>query len=221
VTTFTRHLPSIEATAALARAVALLLRPGDVAAISGPLGAGKTTFIRALAVALGAPAAQVSSPTFVMVNRYALAGNGPLGQLTHVDAYRLTSTDDLDVLGWDRFFDPATRAAAAGTAAVIEWPERIAAALPPRERLLNIELAPDGTDSRSAAVTIPDSWASRPEFAMLAEREPTKCRVTGRWVAPTDASYPFADSRARMADLHGWLSGKHSTSRPAEAGDEP
>jgi tRNA threonylcarbamoyl adenosine modification protein YjeE len=218
-----RDLPAPGATGAMARAVGALLRAGDVLLLSGPMGAGKTTFTRELARALGADAGLVSSPTYVMINRYPLRADaegapnprGPL--LTHVDAYRLTSDDDLDVLGWDRVIDGASGRAAEGVV-VIEWPERIAPALGGVEAA-RLTLSPTGATSRGATLELPASWRGRPEAALLAEREPTRCRTTGRWVAPTDPAYPFADERARMADLNRWFTESYSVSRRVEEED--
>src|SRR5690349_20654727 len=102
----TRRSTSPEYTQALGRSLARVLAPGDVILLEGDLGAGKTTFVRALASGLGIDPGTVSSPTFVMVNQYRPAAPGS-PELVHVDAYRLRSPDDLDSLGWDQFFDSA------------------------------------------------------------------------------------------------------------------
>jgi len=111
---------SLDDTAALAARLAPLLGPGDILALDAPMGAGKTTLIRALATALGVPPALVSSPTFVLVHQYPTAASY---NLVHIDAYRLTSAEDLDALGWDRL-------SAATNVLVIEWAPRVAEALP-------------------------------------------------------------------------------------------
>ncbi len=92
----THVLPTVADTEALGRAVAGRLRAGDLLVLSGPLGAGKTAFVRGLGAGLGVQG-QVTSPTFVL----ARAHRGPL-PLLHVDAYRLresgaVSLDDLDL----------------------------------------------------------------------------------------------------------------------------
>lgn len=141
----------VDATLALAADVARSLRPGDVIALDGPMGAGKTTFVRGLAAALGINPAIVSSPTFVVVNNYPVPpeATGPLagGTLVHVDAYRLSGADDLDSLGWERLFneDGSARGRAA---AVIEWPGRVEGALPRGVRLIRLTITPTGVDSR-------------------------------------------------------------------------
>lgn len=212
--TLRRDIPEPDAMRALARSLASLLRPGDVVGLSGDLGVGKTTLVRAIAEAMGVAPGAISSPTFVFVNRYEVPpGATPAGWLTHVDAYRLTSSDDLEPLGWDRLFDPATGMAAPGSIAFVEWRERIADALPPDDRLVRIDLAHTGDHSRRMLASFPDSWRERPGMDRLLEREPIRCRKTGRWVAPTDPAYPFATEQARLADLHAWFTGTYKTSR--------
>lgn len=211
-----------DATGALAAGVASVLASGDVLALEGDLGAGKTTFTRALAAAMGVDTALASSPTFVFVNQYpiaaaarnALAG----GRITHVDAYRLTSEEDLDALGWDRLFDPATRHAAPDSIALIEWPRRIHEALPADAAW--IEIAAAGPTRRHFTLRLPASWENRPRMEWLRDREPTRCRVTGRWVSPTAATYPFIDDRARDADMYQWFTGGYKTSREPKPDDE-
>jgi tRNA threonylcarbamoyl adenosine modification protein YjeE len=215
----TRTSTSQEYTAAMARGLAALLRPGDVIALSGELGAGKTTFVRALAGALGIDQAMVSSPTFVMVNEYPIPpGTSPLsrGELIHIDAYRLSGTNDLEPLGWDRLFDAQGRAAGT-SAAVIEWPENIAQALP--QARAEVRLTATGEQTRELALTIPESWSGRTGSDWLIDREPRVCPVTGRWVPPTAATYPFADARARDADMYRWFTGGYKSSRAAGGGE--
>lgn len=145
----------VDATLSLAGAVACSLRPGDVIALDGPMGAGKTTFVRGLAAALRISPAMVSSPTFVVVNNYPVpsAAPGPLagGTLIHVDAYRLSGTDDLDSLGWERLFEE-DGSARGRAAAVIEWPGRVEGALPRGERLIRVTVTPVGADARRVEI---------------------------------------------------------------------
>jgi tRNA threonylcarbamoyl adenosine modification protein YjeE len=105
-------LPAAEATAALARRVAAVVRIGDVIHLDGPMGAGKTTFTRALVVALGGEADAVSSPTYTLLHRYDAHPT-----VVHVDAYRLTGSDELDGIGFAEACEDAV--------AVIEWSLRV------------------------------------------------------------------------------------------------
>jgi tRNA threonylcarbamoyladenosine biosynthesis protein TsaE len=208
-------------TLALAAGLADILQPGDVIALEGDLGAGKTTFVRGLATALSINPAHVSSPTFVFINHYPIPqGTHALsrGHLTHVDAYRLTSTEDLDALGWDRLFDPTTRRALDNSAAVIEWPRRIEPALPPDAAW--IEISASAPTTRHLRLGLPANWEKRERLDWLREREPIACRVTNQWVPPTSPTYPFATDRARDADLYQWFTGGYKTSREPRPTDE-
>lgn len=104
-------------TEALGAALAPSLRPGDVVALYGGLGMGKTAFVRGIASVL-APQAEVSSPTFALVHEY--GGHPPL---VHFDMYRVESWDDLYSTGFWEYAD-------AGAVTVVEWSENIEGALP-------------------------------------------------------------------------------------------
>jgi tRNA threonylcarbamoyl adenosine modification protein YjeE len=104
---------------AVAEAFAARLPLGTVVALHGELGAGKTTFVRACASALGVAEAEVTSPTFAIVHEYA----APDGPVLHADLYRLRHADELDALGWDDLL-------AGARAAFVEWPERAGDRLP-------------------------------------------------------------------------------------------
>jgi tRNA threonylcarbamoyladenosine biosynthesis protein TsaE len=214
-----RSIPDEAGTHALGLALGRFLRPGDTVALQGELGAGKTTLVRAIAEGLGIDPALVSSPTFVIVNEYdnprATSGRP---DLIHIDAYRLSGTDDLDALGWDRLMDP--RPPHPGRAAVvIEWPERIAAALPGPDRLARIAIRATGESSRQFDLTFPPSWLDRPKIESLGEPGTVRCRVTGRLVPPDSPTFPFADERARRADLYKWLTGSYAIGRDLEGND--
>ena len=107
-------LPDEAATAALARELASLIRQGDVLLLAGPIGAGKTTFARALIrAATGDPAEEVPSPTFTLVQTYAT----PRGEIWHADLYRLEDPHEALELGLDEAMEDAI--------CLIEWPERL------------------------------------------------------------------------------------------------
>lgn len=130
-----RWLPDLTAMMALGEEIATQLEPGTVLGLEGDLGAGKTTLVRAIAVALGVPADAVSSPTFALCNVYA-AESGL--QLAHMDLYRLTSEDDVLAAGLDEWLG------APGVIALVEWPAVGAALFPPDTRTLHLALAPTG-----------------------------------------------------------------------------
>lgn len=102
----------------------LLPRPGNatVVTLSGELGAGKTTFVQAVAKALGV-AESVTSPTFVLEKIYQLEGR-EFSHLIHIDAYRLKGAQELEALGWKELL------ADTGNLIVLEWPERVAETIP-------------------------------------------------------------------------------------------
>ena len=108
---------SPEQTELLGKKLAELLRPGDVIAYYGDLGAGKTAFTRGLAAGLGIREA-VTSPTYTIVNEY-LSGRMPLFPF---DMYRLSSSDELFDIGWEDYL-------ARGGVCAVEWSENVADAL--------------------------------------------------------------------------------------------
>jgi tRNA threonylcarbamoyladenosine biosynthesis protein TsaE len=94
------------------------LPPGTLLAFDGELGAGKTTFIQAIARGLGV-AGPATSPTYALVHRY----HGRRGPVFHLDCYRLRSPDEAADLDWEGLL-------AEGDAILVEWPERAGAWLP-------------------------------------------------------------------------------------------
>src|SRR6478672_8884363 len=106
-------LPDEAATARLARELAPIMQSGDLVTFSGDLGAGKTTFARALVRELtGDPRLEVPSPTFTLMQSYA----GPRFAIVHADLYRIGGADELAELGWEE--------AAEDSLVLVEWPER-------------------------------------------------------------------------------------------------
>jgi tRNA threonylcarbamoyladenosine biosynthesis protein TsaE len=203
--TFTRVSGSEAETALLGRALGALLRPGDVVLLDGPLGAGKTTLVRAVAAGMGVEEGAVSSPTFVVVHEYG-------SRLIHIDAYRLRGSEELDTLGWDRI-----RPGEPGSPVlIVEWSERLPGVFADPARI-RIEHASE--TAREFTFEVPDGWAARPGFGGLRARGPTVCPITGKAVAADCPTYPFADERARMADLNRWFTGSYTVSRDATEAD--
>ncbi len=140
-------LPDDAATARLAEDVAAVLRSGDVVALSGDLGAGKTTFARALLRALADdPDLEVPSPTFTLAQTYPL----PRLTVTHFDLYRLGEAAELEEIGFEE--------AAATGAALVEWPERAGSHLPAHTLTVALGFAGSG---RLATISGGADWAAR------------------------------------------------------------
>lgn len=117
---FEQTSASPDQTRAMGRALGRVLRSGDFLALVGPLGAGKTQFVKGVADGLDVPASEpVVSPTFVLVREY-------VGQLKlyHIDAYRLGNAADLLALGLDELMLES------GAVVALEWADRTPAAVP-------------------------------------------------------------------------------------------
>jgi tRNA threonylcarbamoyladenosine biosynthesis protein TsaE len=133
-------LPSIN-TIDLGRVLGLHVQPGQVIALQGDLGAGKTTFTQGLAEGMGIED-HVTSPTFTLVNEYGSAHNV---RLLHVDTYRLHEMPgdammEAATFGLEEILDPDNLIEADGGAVVvIEWAERVATLLPADHLLVRIE----------------------------------------------------------------------------------
>src|SRR5262252_2179932 len=130
-------LANEEATRQFAADVANMLEPGDFVALAGDLGAGKTTFVRAMIAYLANDAAiEVPSPSFTLVQRYDL----PRFHVVHADLYRLSGASELAELGLDEIADAVV---------VMEWPDRAGNALPKSRIDIMFALSPsDGIEHR-------------------------------------------------------------------------
>ena len=126
-------------TEAFGAVLAARLRPGDVLALRGGLGAGKTALVRGLAAGLGVTE-RVTSPTYTIVNEY-LSGRLPL---FHFDLYRLHGADALYDIGWEDYLDR-------GGVCAVEWSENVAEAL---EQPVVIELRTDPEDEALRRITV-------------------------------------------------------------------
>lgn len=131
-------LPDEAALASFACDVASRLPPTSLLVLTGPLGAGKTSFVRHLAAALGSEAA-VTSPTYALVHEYP----SPSGTLVHVDAYRLADAAALRMLGLDEIRERAR-------VTVVEWGEPLLDADPTALHLALDRAGPQG-DARHGA----------------------------------------------------------------------
>jgi tRNA threonylcarbamoyl adenosine modification protein YjeE len=127
--TLTIAIADEAALAAFANRFVAVLPTRVFVALSGDLGAGKTTFVKHIATAEGIDPAEVVSPTFGLIHEYSLPGRAPAAggeaprSIIHADMYRLTGVDDLAETGWQDAIDVPSRV-------FVEWPERIADALP-------------------------------------------------------------------------------------------
>ena len=135
-------LTDVAATHRLARQLAGGLAAGDVLALTGELGAGKTEFTRGLAAALDVPdSVPVCSPSYLLLNLY----RGGRLTLAHFDAYFMQGGDDLERAGLAELL-------AEGCVAVVEWADRVASALPAGTLWLALEPGGAGPDSRLARI---------------------------------------------------------------------
>lgn len=144
---------SIEQLQRKARELAALLQPADVITLSGEVGAGKTTFARALIETLSATPVQVTSPTFNLMQSYEVRLTGEIDEtLWHLDLYRLKDVQELYALGLDDIWPHVS---------IIEWPE-IAERIVPSSRL-NIHFTTDSASTRSLCLQGNEAWLSRIE----------------------------------------------------------
>lgn len=147
------HLPDEAATAALARRLAGLVRPGDVIALTGGLGAGKTSFARAFINALPTPADEaadehVPSPTFTLVQTYERRP----APVWHFDLYRLSDPGEVEELGWEEALDDGI--------VLVEWPDRLGDRLPPNHLDITLTFA-SHDHGRYAVLQGGAAWADR------------------------------------------------------------
>lgn len=141
------ELPDETATAALAAKLACEAHPGDVIALAGELGTGKTSFARAFVRAFGV-GDDVPSPTFTLVQTYDTAR----GAIWHFDLYRLARPEDAYELGLEEAIGEGI--------VLVEWPERLGSLLP-RERLeIHLTMGPSPA-ARHAVLRVSPSWSAR------------------------------------------------------------
>ena len=121
--------PSPTASLSMGEALGRLLQPGDLVALFGELGSGKTLLVRGVAAGLGCVAEEVHSPSFTLVNEYPCRGGAASSRartgcaLAHIDLYRIRSEDEVPGIGWDEYMS-------ARYVVLVEWAERAAGCLP-------------------------------------------------------------------------------------------
>lgn len=127
----TRVLRSVDETGAWGRALAQSLNAGDVVALVGGLGAGKTHATQGIVAGLGSPC-DVSSPTFTLIHEY------PGGRLPafHFDFYRMESPGEVIGIGWDDYLD-------AGGVVIVEWADKFAEIIPANARWFRFTILDD------------------------------------------------------------------------------
>ncbi len=144
------ELPDLEATRRLAARLARCLRRGDLVALEGELGSGKTAFARALIRDLAGAEIEVPSPSFTLVQRYELPGI----TVTHADLYRLASPGDLLDLDLEEALEEG--------ALLVEWPERAGELLPADRLCLRFAFLPGrGEQAREVRIAAGPSWRDR------------------------------------------------------------
>ncbi len=149
MTAYSLHLADLAAVDKLGAAIAQEVRTGDILALSGDLGAGKTTLARAILSHLGL-AEEAPSPTFTIVVTY---DSPPLRlPVWHVDLYRLDEPEETVELGLEEAFDTAL--------SLIEWPERMGPYMPADRLWLSLAPATNG-EGRVLTADVPPAWEER------------------------------------------------------------
>ncbi len=132
----------------LAVRLAPLLQRGDVITLEGDIGAGKTTFARALINALSDTETEVPSPTFTLVQTYETKP-----EIWHFDLYRVEEESEILELGWEEALRQGV--------SLIEWPERLGTLLPKDRLEISIAFLPDSDNARAVTFTPCGKWTGR------------------------------------------------------------
>tara|TARA_B100001059_G_C17756579_1_gene540257 strand:- start:664 stop:1323 length:660 start_codon:yes stop_codon:yes gene_type:complete len=207
----TAFLRDADETEAFAKALGILCKGGERLALSGEMGAGKTTFVRGLASGLGIESHEISSPTFTLIHVHEDRSDEPHARrcLVHVDAYRLEDPSELEDLGWSDILQEKRNVV------VVEWPQKIAGSL--GDSVFELELFHTVSESDGQAGR--EIVFNSPLPKELARQLFTSCRTCQRQVHAGVSSFPFCGNRCRMADLGNWFDGNYSVSREIEEDD--
>lgn len=198
---------SAENTMQFAETIARRLQGGELLALHGDLGAGKTCFVRGLARALGVNPAAVSSPTFVIMHEYVAERADAPEVLVHIDAYRLSGSEELEAVGWNDILGRAD------TVVALEWPERVREVLP--DDRLDITFEHRGGEHRLIRVEPRGRLPLLPLMVESGAPATRPCPICRAAVAADAETFPFCSARCRMADLHRWMGEGYRVSRPA------
>jgi tRNA threonylcarbamoyladenosine biosynthesis protein TsaE len=176
-------------TEAFGVALGRFLVGGELVALRGELGAGKTSLVRGLATGLGIDAAAISSPSFIICRQH----HGRRLDLAHIDAWRLAGVEELEGIGWEELRQRSDLVTA------VEWPERIESALPDDRLEVAIQhLSPmERHIELRGPVALIEAWRRH--------RGAERCRACGAAVATGAATAPFCSRRCQLLDLAGWF----------------
>ena len=165
------ELTDASATRAYGRALAGLLRAGDLVLLSGALGAGKTTLTQGIGAGLGVRG-QVASPTFIIARVHPSLGDGPA--LVHVDAYRLGSLDEVETLDLEASLEESVT--------VVEWGSGLLEGLAPDRLEIDVQRPHGGLDLAALAARAQETAAeteTETEAATEAETEAEEADPAG------------------------------------------
>ena len=146
-----RILNNEQETCAFAQELAQTLKLGDVVALSGDLGAGKSVFARALMRALHVTDEALPSPTYAIIQEYdGQLASGETCKVAHMDWYRLEEAEEVEMLGVREFFD-------APWISIVEWPERAFNTFPSTLTHITLSYVQGNMDQRKIEITYKNS----------------------------------------------------------------